>query len=93
MYTSTRPEVPVEQRRIRAGEFNHFPARAGRLAEDHDVIVESHGRPTVVLLSYERYRRLTGSDLTPLDLIADEDVAEIDFEIPRWGERPTPADL
>lgn len=83
----------MEQRRIRAGEFNHFPARARRLAEDHDVIVESHGRPTVVLLSYERYRRLTGSDLTPLDLIADDAVADIDFEIPRWPDEASPADL
>jgi prevent-host-death family protein len=83
----------MSQRRIAAGEFNHFPARARELARDHDVIVEQRGKPTTVLMSYERYRALTASVRSPLEAIADEAAARIDFEVPRLGELALPADL
>lgn len=79
--------------RMPAGEFNHFPARARKLADEHDVVIEAHGHPTAVIMSFERYCRLTQSNRTPLQAIAESTVADIDFDIPRFGEEPTPADL
>lgn len=74
------------QRTLSAGEFNHYPVRARDLAQDDDVIIESHGKPTAVLVSWERYRRLVGSERTPLDVIADPEAAEVEFDLPRFDE-------
>jgi len=43
-------------------EFNQNPSRAARAVEtsaDDAVVVTSRGRPQLVLLSYERFQRLT----------------------------------
>ncbi len=79
--------------RVTAGEFNHYPARVRRLARQADVIVETRGEPTAVVLSYERYRELVGDGVTPMELIADEAAAEVPFEVPRWGDVASPAEL
>lgn len=83
----------MTKHRMPAGEFNHYPARARKLAGALDVIIESHGRPEAVLMSYERYQRLTRSGRTPMEVIADPEAADIDFEIPTFGDAPTPADI
>lgn len=58
------------------------------MAGTHDVVIESYGRPEAVLMSYERYQRLTRTGRTPMDLIEDPDAAEIEFEIPTFGDVP-----
>ena len=83
----------MSQRHMKAGDFNHFPVRARDLAQSHDVIIDSHGRPTAVLIAYERYRRLTATFLTPGEAIAHPGAAEIDIDFPAVPDMPRPADL
>lgn len=83
----------MSQVRIPASEHNHHPVRARERAREHDVIVETHGKPTVVIVSYERYQRLTRSARTPLEVIADPDAAAVDFTLPYFAEPATSADL
>jgi hypothetical protein len=79
------------KRRISAAAFNHFPARARELARDHDVVVESHGRPASVIVAWPRYVQLTEDARTPLEAIADSAAAAIEFDIPRFADRPRTA--
>jgi len=58
---------------------------AQRAAADGPVFITKDGHPSLVLLSFEEYQRLTGDRKTLLDWLsmpADED---IDFEPPRLG--------
>ena len=83
----------MSQSRVSAGDFNHYPARVRRLAREADVIIETRGEPTEVVMSYERYKQLIGGRGTPMDYIADEAAADIEFDIPAFPDPATPASL
>lgn len=69
--------------RVTADELDHHPARVLRLARQTDMIVETCGQPTAVVLSYDRHLELVGEGVTPMQPIADDTAAEVCLEVPR----------
>lgn len=69
-----RPAVFLSSR-----QFNQDTAGAKRAAESGPVIITDRGQPAYVLISYEAYGRLVGSEPNIVDLLAQTD-AESDFE-------------
>jgi hypothetical protein len=80
---------------ISSREFNHDVAGAKRAAEKGPVIVTDRGAPAFVLLRYDEYRRMIGSDgASILDLLDHPESADVDFDPPRLGrETARVADL
>ncbi|MGW4842174.1 type II toxin-antitoxin system Phd/YefM family antitoxin [Nocardia brasiliensis] len=75
-------------------EFNQDTGRAKRATSSGPVIITDRGRPVHVLLSYEDYQRLTGGDMTIVDLLSlPEDAPDIDLDLPERGEHARGADL
>jgi len=75
-------------------EFNQDTSRAKRAAKDGPVFISDRGRPAHVLLSIEEYRKLTGKEMTIVEMLAMPEAAEIEFDPPRLGgELARPADL
>ena len=60
-------------------EFYQDAGRAKRAAEEGPVIITDRGEPSLVVLKYEDYQRLSGSARTLFDLIGQTD-PEADFE-------------
>lgn len=73
-------------------QFNQASSEARRLADDGPVFITDRGRPAHVLMSYEHYQKLKGSERNLADLLAlDED---INLDLPdRSKELPREADL
>jgi len=79
---------------ISSREFNQDAGGAKRAAESGPVIITDRGRPSHVLLSFEEYRRLTGSGRSMLDLVAQDEDDDIDFDpAPMGGQIFRPTDL
>lgn len=72
---------------ISSREFNQDSGGAKRAAEKGPVIITDRGKPSHVLLSFEDYRKLTGAGLTLLDVVAQAEDDDIDFDPPRMGDR------
>ena len=72
---------------ISSREFNQDAGGAKRAAEKGPVIITDRGRPSHVLLSFEDYRKLTGSGQSLLDVVAQAEDDDIDFDPPRMGDR------
>jgi prevent-host-death family protein len=68
-------------------EFNQDAAGAKRAADNGPVIITDRGRPAHVLLSFADYQKLTGTWRSLLDVVAQEQDDEIDFDPPRMGDR------
>ena len=64
-------------------EFNQDASRAKKIARSGPVFITDRGRPAHVLLSIEEYQRITGGQPGIVELLAMQDVADIDFEPPR----------
>ena len=64
-------------------EFNQDVSRAKRAAEDGPVIITDRGQPAYVLLRHDAYRRLAGGGPNILDLLAQPEGADIDFDPPK----------
>ena len=64
-------------------EFNQDSNRAKRAAKDGPVFITDRGKPAHVLLSIEDYQKLTGGNLTIVDMIGMPDADEIDFDPPK----------
>jgi prevent-host-death family protein len=63
-------------------EFNQDRGRAKRAASTGPVFVTDRGRPSLVLVSYEEWLRLSGRATSIAEaLAATGDAADIDFEI------------
>ena len=76
-------------------EFNQDASRAKKAAGDGPVFITDRGEPAHVLLSIEDYRKLTGSQITVADAVAQSghgDDADFDFDPPRAGQLYRPAD-
>ena len=75
-------------------EFNHDVGRAKRAALEGAVFITDRGRPSHVLLSVEAYRKLLAKEPNIVDLLAQPDAGDIDFEPVRAGGTLfRPADL
>jgi prevent-host-death family protein len=67
-------------------EFNQDTGRAKRAAKKGPVFITDRGRPKHVLLSFDEYQCITKSQKSISDLLANPEVAEIEFEFPRLGD-------
>lgn len=64
-------------------EFNQDTGKAKRAARDGPVFITDRGKPSLVLLSIEDYRRLAGPKKSIVDLLSMGDEDTFDFEPPR----------
>jgi prevent-host-death family protein len=67
-------------------EFNQDTGRAKKAAEAGPVIITDRGRPAHVLLKYDDYQRLSGSEMSLSEAIGDG--FDFDFDPPRLGREP-----
>jgi PHD/YefM family antitoxin component YafN of YafNO toxin-antitoxin module len=75
-------------------EFNRDVTRAKKAARTGPVFITDRGRPAHVLLSIEEYRRLMDDQPSLVELLAMPEVADVEFEPPRWADSLfRPADL
>ena len=65
---------------VSAAEFNRSPSKVKREAREHPVIVTERDRPSIVVLSYETYRKLQGAPENLAEWLRADD--EFDLEIP-----------
>ena len=72
---------------ISSREFNQDAGGAKRAADKGPVIITDRGRPSHVLLSFEDYRKLAGSGRSLLDIVAQEEEDDIEFDPPRMGDQ------
>jgi prevent-host-death family protein len=78
---------------ISSRDFNQDASGAKRAASQGPVFITDRGRPAHVLLNIDDYRRLTNESANIAELLAMPGVADIEFEPPRAGIVPRPADL
>lgn len=72
-------------------EFNQDTSGAKKAAEQGPVYITDRGRPAHVLLTYDAYEQLLGTQHV-LDRLAEPaGIEDVEFTIPRWEERPRPA--
>ena len=64
-------------------EFNQDTGKAKRAAKQGPVFITDRGKPSLVLLSIEEYRRLAGPKKSIIDLLSMGDEDTFDFEPPR----------
>jgi prevent-host-death family protein len=74
-------------------EFNQDAARAKRAAKQGPVFITERGKPALVLLSVEDYRRLKGREKSIVDVLSMQDGGDIDFDPPRADFQVRPADF
>jgi prevent-host-death family protein len=72
-------------------EFNQDAARAKREAKKGPVFITDRGKPALVLISIEEYRRLTEPKKSIVDLLSMPE--DIDFDPPRVDWKIVPPDL
>ena len=68
-------------------EFNQDPDGARKTADKGPVIITDRGRPAHVLLSFEDYQKLAGTQRSLLDIVAQDEDDDIDFDPPRMGDQ------
>lgn len=72
-------------------EFNQDTSGAKKAAEQGPVYITDRGRPAHVLLTYEAYEQLVGTQQV-LDRLAEPDgIADVEFPIPIADEVARPA--
>lgn len=74
-------------------EFNQDASRAKKAAIAGPVFITARGQPAHVLLSIEDYRKLTDSQLTVGEALAQHEEHDFEFEPPRVSGLYRPADL
>jgi len=71
---------------ISSREFNQDAGGAKKASEKGPVIITDRGRPAHVLLSFEDYQKLAGGQRSLLDVVAQEEDDDIEFDPPRMGD-------
>ncbi|MFC3227458.1 type II toxin-antitoxin system Phd/YefM family antitoxin [Marinibaculum pumilum] len=71
---------------ISSRRFNQDAGGAKKAAEKGPVIITDRGRPAHVLLSYGDYQKLVGGQRSLLEIVAQDEDDEIDFEPPRMDD-------
>lgn len=75
-------------------EFNQDTSGAKKATRKGPVFITDRGRPAHVLLSIEDYRKLSGPQVSIIDLLAMPGIEEIEFDAPRLVDAlHRPADL
>ena len=72
--------------RMTSREFNQDVGRAKRAALDGPVIITERGQPSHVLLTFEEFRRISGTGKNIIDLLAMPGIGDIELEIPKSDE-------
>ena len=67
-------------------EFNQYVSEAKKAADRGPVFITDRGTPAHVLLNIDEYRKLAGGQRTLAEALAQQGVADIDFDPPRAGE-------
>ncbi len=79
---------------ISSREFNRNAGGAKRAAEKGPMIITDRGRPSPVLLSFGDDRKLAGAGRSLLDVVAQDEDDDIEFDPPPMGDPifrpPTP---
>jgi prevent-host-death family protein len=78
---------------ISSREFNQDAGGAKRAAEKGPVVITDRGRPAHVLLRFEDYQKLLGARPSLLELLAQKEDDDFDFDPPRMGEVSRPVEL
>ena len=71
---------------ISSREFNQDAGGAKKAADKGPVIITDRGRPAHVLLSFEHYQKLIGAKRSLLDVLAQKEAGDFDFDPPRMGD-------
>jgi prevent-host-death family protein len=74
-------------------EFNQDASKAKRAAKSGPVFITDRGRPALVLLTFEEYKKITGGHTKIADLLAMPGSTDIELEIPQSRDLAQPADL
>ena len=74
-------------------EFNQHASDAKKAANKGPVFITDRGRPAHVLLSFEDYQRITGSQQKIADLLAMPGIEDAAFDIPSLRDLARAADL
>lgn len=78
---------------ISSREFNQDSGGAKRATEQGPVVITDRGRPAHVLLRFEDYQKLLGAGPSLLDLLAQKEEGDFDFDPARMGEVSRPAEF
>lgn len=73
--------------------FNQDTGRAKKAAKEGPVFISDRGRPAHVLLTIEQYQKLTGGQVSIVDLLAMPGAEDVHVEFPRAGDFYRPADF
>ncbi len=76
---------------VTSREFNQNSSRAKREASKGPVIITERGKPAHVLLSIQEYRKLTGQEVSIVDLLGMD--TDVDWEPVVLRDMARPADL
>lgn len=68
-----------------AREFNQDVSRAKKAANEGPVFVTDRGRPSHVLLTIEEYQRLSGTEVSIIELLAMPGAENVELDVPRLG--------
>jgi prevent-host-death family protein len=74
-------------------EFNQDASKAKRAAKSGPVFITDRGRPALVLLTFDEYKKITGGRTRIADLLAMPGCEEIELAIPQLRDPAQPADL
>jgi len=83
--------VPITT--VTSREFNQDASKAKRAAKSGPVFITDRGRPALVLLTFDEYKKITGGHTKIADLLAMPGYEDIELEIPQSRDRAQPADL
>lgn len=84
---------PMPITTISSREFNQDLGRAKNAARQGPVMITDRGKPAHVLLSIEDYRRLSATQIRIADLLAMPNADEIELDITKSRDLPSPVDL
>jgi hypothetical protein len=73
-------------------QFGHDAGKARNAAKSGPVFLTDRGRPALVLLTFEDYRKLTGGCTKIADLLAMPGIEDSELDILRMRDLAQPAD-
>lgn len=74
-------------------QFNQDAGKAKTAAKAGPVFITDRGRPAHVLLTFDEYKKLTGSRTKIADLLAMPGIADLELDIPELRDAAQAADL
>ena len=80
--------------KLSSREFNQHTSRAKKAARRGPVIITDRGRPAHVLLTFEDYQNLAGSQESIIESLGQPPgIEDVEMEIPPLRDPARPADL